>query len=77
MTEEVSKQTDVVVGGLFSLPHFGFLTKEVTERLRVCAAGTSYMEELAEIENLMGKSLHKVRYVNEYALRCTVKLLFY
>jgi hypothetical protein len=56
----ISKQGDVVGGELFSLPHFGFITKEITERLRICSAATSYLEELAEIENVLGKSLFKV-----------------
>jgi hypothetical protein len=60
---EVSKQSDIVGAEQFSLPQFGFITKEVTERLRVCSVATSYLEELAEIENVLGKSLYKVSYI--------------
>jgi hypothetical protein len=60
---DVSKQSDIVGAEQFSLPQFGFITKEVTERLRVSSAATSYLEELAEIENVLGKSLYKVSYI--------------
>lgn len=43
-----------------SFPQFKFVSKEVVERLKVCSSASCYMEDLAEIENSLGKSLNKV-----------------
>jgi hypothetical protein len=45
-----------------SFPQFKFVSKEVVERLKVCSSASCYMEDLAEIENSLGKSLNKVYY---------------
>ena len=52
-----SVQSDVMT---FSFPHFRYVAKEVTERLKVCASASSYMDDLAELENVFGKALVKV-----------------
>lgn len=44
----------------FAYPQVGFVAKEVSDRLRVCSSAISYVEDLAEIENTLGKSLVKV-----------------
>ena len=46
--------------GTFSFPHFRYVAKEVTERLKVCSAASSYMDDLAELENALGRALVKV-----------------
>lgn len=43
-----------------SFPQFKFVSKEVVERLKVCSSASCYMEDLAEIENSLGKNLNKV-----------------
>ena len=53
----MSAQGDVTT---FSFPHFKFVAKEVTERLKVCSSASSYMDDLAELENALGKALVKV-----------------
>lgn len=53
----ISAQGDVTT---FSFPHFKFVAKEVTERLKVCSSASSYMDDLAELENALGKALVKV-----------------
>lgn len=45
---------------MFSFPQFRFVTNEITERLKVCSSASCFMEDLAEIENSLGKSLAKV-----------------
>ena len=52
-----SVQSDVMT---FSFPHFRYVAKEVTERLKVCSSASSYMDDLAELENALGKALVKV-----------------
>ena len=45
----------------FSFPHFRYVAKEVTERLKVCSTASSYMDDLAELENALGRALVKVK----------------
>ena len=43
-----------------SFTHFNFAAKEVQDRLKVCHSICNYIEDFAEIENNIGKSLMKV-----------------
>lgn len=45
---------------MFSFPQFRSVTNEITERLKVCSSASCFMEDLADIENSLGKSLAKV-----------------
>lgn len=47
-------------GAMFSFPQFRSVTNEITERLKVCSSASCFMEDLADIENCLGKSLAKV-----------------
>ena len=61
MKESVQEAVgDVDVSTAFAFPHFKFVAKEVSERLRVCSLAINYMEDLADIESSLGKSLSKV-----------------
>jgi hypothetical protein len=56
--EEIASCSDESLG--LSFPQFKFVSKEVVERLKVCSSASCFMEDLAEIENSLGKSLNKV-----------------
>ena len=61
MKESVQEAVgDVDVSTAFAFPHFKFVAKEVSERLRLCSLAIIYMEDLADIESSLGKSLSKV-----------------
>lgn len=42
------------------LTHFRFTTREIKERLKVCSALSAYIEDVADVESNMSKSLAKV-----------------
>ena len=62
MMNEIEEGTldDAVVSTAFAFPHFKFVAKEASERLRVCSLAVNYIEDLADIESSLGKNLAKV-----------------
>ena len=60
MMREDDDGTDTVESSTFAYPQFRFVTKEMSDRLRSCSSASSCMEDLADIESSLGKSLAKV-----------------
>ena len=79
MKESVQEAVgDVDVSTAFAFPHFKFVAKEVSERLRLCSLAINYIEDLADIESSLGKSLSKVGDCKSRILySCSIFIILY